>query len=142
VEHSFYFILLVTFSLYSVNRWPDNEPFPLFAEITVYSPRQAGTIGAYRREAGRLRVTFYSSIMLTFNAEQPTLKPMETMKPVCLENEHSRYWLERREWATSVLKTEDVIFANGKSAHEIADRVLEEAETELIEDYALQVFVK
>lgn len=60
-------------------------------------------------------------------------------KGVILDNEHSRYWLGKRDWAQGVLGRDDTRFPNGKSAHEVANQILEQAELELIDDYALQV---
>jgi len=64
---------------------------------------------------------------------------MNNLKAVYIDNEHSRFWLGQMAWAKKILSAPDAIFLNGKSSHACANEVLEEAELELLSDYAIQV---
>ena len=64
---------------------------------------------------------------------------MGNLKQAYIDNEHSRYWLGQAEWAQGILSSECVIFQNGRPSHEVALEVLELAEDELLDDYAIHV---
>ena len=65
---------------------------------------------------------------------------METnIKLVNIDNEHSRHWLMQKAWAEDMLAKPAVTFPNGRSSHECAHDVYDEAMLELVEDLAIQV---
>lgn len=60
-------------------------------------------------------------------------------KLVYVDNEHSQHWLMQKAWAEDILSKPDVTFPNGRSSHECAHDVYDEAMLELIDDLAVQV---
>lgn len=61
------------------------------------------------------------------------------LKTVILDNDHSRFWLGQKKWAEQKLAEPEFIYQNGRSSYECANEVLDQAEDELVFDYALQV---
>ena len=64
---------------------------------------------------------------------------MSSMRTVIVDNEHSRFWIGQRNWAIGVLAAPSTIYLNGRCSHDAALEILEQSESELIDDYGVQV---
>ena len=81
-------------------------------------------------------VVFHPEVCTMFFMEQHMNTPV---KLVYVDNEHSQFWLQQKEWAEHILSKPDTVYPSGKHSHDCAHSVYDRAMLELIEDLAIQV---